>query len=388
MTPSAHHLGRVKIHQLLAALGSTPAPAGPERSEGDRASPPALPYDWRDPHFFNTDQQNRLVQVLEQTAARMAEIFARSRHGVFEVTRKSLTQHFAGDLCRRWELDRDQCVTFAPEKGPPCGFVSISPRTALTWVTWLLGDSEAGRDPNRALSALEESLLSDLLTAVLAAFLAPLQAPHHLRPTGPMSKGQPNLQFELTEEVARVVFQVKAPMTAEEAPGAESGAGDSEPCEVAFLLPCRRLAALAGKTAPQELSRVAGASARGVEGVPPSTRGPEALDTRGQDARDTSQALMEHLQEMPVTITALLASTTLTFQEILDLGPGDILLLDKPVDGPVELVFNGRTVLHGRPAQAEGRQAVVIVAPQAEATRPTAAARTATSSRKDTKGNA
>ncbi len=35
---------------------------------------------------------------------------------------------------------------------------------------------------------------------------------------------------------------------------------------------------------------VAGASARGAEGVPPSNRGPEALGTRGQDARDTDTA--------------------------------------------------------------------------------------------------
>jgi flagellar motor switch protein FliM len=66
------------------------------------------------------------------------------------------------------------------------------------------------------------------------------------------------------------------------------------------------------------------------------------------------------LQQVPVTIRATLTSTTLTFQEILDLGPGDILLLDKPVDGPAELIVNGRTVFRGRPAQSQGQYAVVI----------------------------
>jgi flagellar motor switch protein FliM len=70
---------------------------------------------------------------------------------------------------------------------------------------------------------------------------------------------------------------------------------------------------------------------------------------------------MEHLQEVPVTVTAILASTTASFQEILDLGPGDILLLDQPVDGPAELILNGRAVFFGRPARSQGQRAVVIL---------------------------
>jgi flagellar motor switch protein FliM len=313
MSPSPHHLGRAKIGQLLAAVGSAHA--------ADEAPPQTTPYDWRDPHFFNASQRNRLVQIWGQVAARMAEIFTRSRRSPCEVSLKAFTQHYAGDLCRRLELDQDYCLTFGPEKGLPCGFVSIASPTALTWVTWLLGDSDAARDPNRALSSLEESLLSDLVTAVLEAFLAPWRASQNLRPTGPCGKGQPSLQFERSEEVARLVFAVKS---------AEPG----EPAEIAFVVPCSRLAtwrasptAVAAKVSPQELSR----------------------------------ALMEHLQEVPVTLRATLASTTLTFQEILDLGPGDILLLGQPVEGLAELTLDGRVAFRGRPARAQGRYAVVVV---------------------------
>jgi flagellar motor switch protein FliM len=261
MSPSANDLGRAsrapqrdssrlgsRIGQLLAAVGSRPAPAGPEQSERDPAPPEGAPYDWRDPHYFNTDQQNRLVQVLGQVAARMAEIFTRSRSSLMEVSLGGLTQHFAGDLCRHMELDHDTCLTFAPDKGQPCGFASISPQTTAVWVTRLLGDSDSTRHPNQALSSLEESLLSDLLTAVLEAFLTPLRAHHNLRPACSLCQGQPNIQFELTEEVCQAVFQVKSP-----------DAGEAS--EIAFLLPCSRLAALAGKTvttapprmSPQEL---------------------------------------------------------------------------------------------------------------------------------------
>ena len=314
MNPSAHHLGKARIGQLLAAVGS--------RHATDEKPPQATPYDWHDPHFFNTNQHGRLVQVWGQVAARIGEILTRSRGSAFEVSRKTFTHHYAGDLCRTLELDQNYCLTFGPDKGLPCGFVSVAAPTALAWVTWLLGDSDAARDPKRALSSLEESLLSDLVAGVLEAFLAPLRTSHNLRPAGPCGKGQPSLQFERSEEVARIVFAAKS-------------ADPGEPAEIAFALPCSRLAALAGKTttaaaqktSPQELSR----------------------------------ALMEHLQEVPVALRATLASTTLTFQEVLDLGPGDILLLGRPVDGLAELTLDGRIAFRGRPAQAQGRYAVVVV---------------------------
>lgn len=352
MSPSANHLGRRKVAQLLTAIGSTPVP---------EPMPPGTPYDWRDPHSFNADQRDRLAQALEQVAARMRDVFTHARSGQIEVSLKGFTQHFAGDLCRRWEMDGDFCLAFAPGQGPSCGLVAIAPQTASAWVTWLLGDSEASRDPGRALSPLEESLLSDLLTAVLDAFLALWRAPRNpgapnavdragetLKPTGSMRQGQPELQFELTEEVAQIVFEIKAP-------------DQGQPSEVTFLLPCSRLAVLAGKMTASEAPKASPA--------------------------ELSRALMEHVQNVPVTVTAVLASTTLTFQEVLELGPGDILLLDKPVDGPAQLILDGRPIFGGRPAQSEGKHAVVIVESESDSHQQTAAP-TRTSPRKDTRGNA
>jgi flagellar motor switch protein FliM len=328
MAPSINHLGKGRIAQLLAAVGS--------RHDQDQVSPPATPYDWRDPHYFNADQQNRLTQVLGQVAARATEIFTRIRGGACEVSLKSCTQHFASDWYRHIELDQSYCLAFASEKGQPCGFASVSFQTTATWVKWLLGDSDSTQDQHRTLSALEESLLCDLVTAVLEALLTPLRAHHNLRPVSPLCKGQPNLQFELTEELARITFQVKS-------------ADPGEPTEITFILPCDRLAALAGKATsaaakvtPQELSR----------------------------------ALMEHVQALRVTIRATLASTTLTFQEILELSPGDILLLDKPVSGPAELILDGRTVFRGRPARSQGRYAVAITESETGTARPAPAAPT------------
>jgi flagellar motor switch protein FliM len=77
-------------------------------------------------------------------------------------------------------------------------------------------------------------------------------------------------------------------------------------------------------------------------------------------AEQISQAITGHLQQMPVSVTAQLACTYLTFQELAAIRPCDIVLLDKAVDESVELIVEGRTLFQGRPAKSAGRYAVVI----------------------------
>jgi flagellar motor switch protein FliM len=63
---------------------------------------------------------------------------------------------------------------------------------------------------------------------------------------------------------------------------------------------------------------------------------------------------------MPVLITGQLASTMLSFEEIMDLQVNDIVLLDKRIDQPVELIVDDRTIYYGYPAKSEGNYAVKI----------------------------
>jgi flagellar motor switch protein FliM len=77
-------------------------------------------------------------------------------------------------------------------------------------------------------------------------------------------------------------------------------------------------------------------------------------------ADDISKAILGHMQQMPVFITAQLAATVFTLKEIMSLEVGDILLLDKKVNEPIELITSGRTALLGRPARLAGKYAVVI----------------------------
>ena len=309
---SCAHLNSSNFRRLLAAVGSDHA--------AEPASTEAAKYNWRSPHYFNEDQYNRLAAVMSQVAAAIGAGFSRSFNKELTVAPASIAQHFTGPLRDLGIAGGRYYLMLTAGKDKPCGFLSITPETALRWVKRLLGDAGSDAATNRALSSLEESLLVDLVTAATDAFLSPLRAHQELRPGDRMVRGEPAVCFEPAQEVCMIVFAV-------------TGGESNEKDEVLFLLPCSLLAPLVGK---------------GRQTLPQAS--PEEL----------SRTLVEHVQQMPVTITARLACTTLSFEELLELDGDDTLLLDKSLDEPIDLLVGNRIVFRGRAARSGGRRAVVI----------------------------
>jgi flagellar motor switch protein FliM len=56
----------------------------------------------------------------------------------------------------------------------------------------------------------------------------------------------------------------------------------------------------------------------------------------------------------------------LTFEEIVNLQVDDILVLDKRIDQPAELIVDDRTYYYGCPAKSAGKYAVTITNMAAE----------------------
>ncbi len=316
---SVSNLSKAKIERLLQAVGSAPAVVEPEGE--------VFPYNWRDPHYFNDEQRNRLAAVMAQAAALLSDRFVHFYKSEFNAQPKSITQHFAADLADRIDAAQGFSLSFGPDPEAPCGLLLVATETALGWATRLLGDSEGNDNPDRPISSLEESLLTDLLTAVAETVLDPLRAQQELHLATELSKGCPPLSYELTDAICRIVFEVQQ-------------AGIDEKAEISFVMPCRLLAPAVGKP----------------------------LLTEAQPSQEQlAELLMEHVQQMPVTVTARLADTRLCFEEILDLSPDDILLIDKPLADPMDLIVDGRTVFRGRPACSAGQFAVYITECIAEA---------------------
>lgn len=312
-TLSTDNLDPAVVSSLLAAIGSTKA--------ADDAGGDVRPFDWRHPRYFDPEQRNRIAAMMTQVAAVLAERFAHFCNQPFDVSVTSMAEHFAGELQSQIVSSENFCMTFGPNANQTTGLLMVSTATAFQWVTQLLGDPDAP-SAERALSILEQSLLSDLMTALTQAFLSLLRAQKDLKPAAQIVKGLPGSPFEITQEISTIVFQTKKSNT----PAAQ---------EITFVLPCSLLAPLVDKSIP----------------LPPKAS-PEEL----------SRTIMEHLQEMPVSVTVVLGRGALSFTEAVDLNPDDVLLLDKTVDVPIELRIDDRPVFWGHPAQCEGQYAVLVTA--------------------------
>ncbi len=311
-TIPANNLSKEKIQQLLAAVGSAP--------KEDTTQIEATDYNWRQPHYFNNEQLNKLDNITKETVKEMAEQFTRFCNNDFEVTVLTTTEHFAADLRKKALEDKQTYyLPFGSDQDHLYGLICMPAQTAYIWATQLLGDSETKEDSGRDLSQLEESLLLDTASALLKAFSTPFQTVD-FQPDSNIVKRPLPLDLQDTQALCKITFQVKK-------------TDQENSSEFYILILCEKLEPELGKTV-----KAAGKTS----------------------AKDTSKAILERIQQIHVSVTARLASTVITFEELMSLRPKDILLLDKRVDEPIDLIVDHRPICHGRPAKSDGHHAVVI----------------------------
>jgi flagellar motor switch protein FliM len=306
-------INREKLQQLLKAVGTGPAE--------DAEPVEAAEYDWCASHYFNNEQLVKLNHFTEMAASAMAQQFSKFSRTEFNVTVASISQHYVNEfLSKLCETEqKDYYIPFGSGSEQMCGLVGIPEQAALNWARQLLGDGESENDHSRDLSQLEETLLLDLVSALVEVFSGSNES-LKLHTAKSLVKGQWPLVAGGSEELCKISFDVKK-------------AGSEKGSEAYFLILSRELGPVAGKTTE---------------------------DIAGFSDEDISKAMRAHLDKMPVLITGRLASAVLAFDEIMNLQINDILLLDKRVDEPAELIVDGRTIYYGCPAKSEGMYAVAI----------------------------
>ncbi|MHC4460065.1 MAG: FliM/FliN family flagellar motor switch protein [Planctomycetota bacterium] len=312
-TARNNDLSKKKIQQILAALGSRPIMEDTTQTE-------AAEYNWYQPHCFTRSQLHMLDDFTKKTAKTIARKFATLCHGDFTVTIVSTTQHFANELLDQAfeSKQNDYYLAFGTDEIHPCGLISVPLKTAFIWTTQLLGDTESKEDSRSDLSQLEESLLLDLGSTVIEA-LSDSHSNCDFQPAKNIVRRLLPLELKGTEELCKITFNVKK--------------SDSENTEAHLLILCKDLEPVVGRTAQV---------------------------TDKFSAEDISNAILNHLQQMSVFVTAQLASTVVTFDELMSLRVDDILLLDKAIDKPVEVMVNDQMAFHGKPAKSASRYAVLI----------------------------
>jgi flagellar motor switch protein FliM len=309
------NLSGEKVRQLLSVVGSSPTQ--------ESAQPEVAEYNWHQPHRFAGIQVKKLEEVAKKIIPVVVKKFGSLCHRDITAKTTSITEHFADEFIDKALSDEqdDYYLAFGAEERGSAGFVWIPLKTAFAWVRQLLGESEPEEDSGRDLSQLEESLLLDMAAIIVEGLCVALRNVK-VKPVGPVVRGQLPMELRGTEELCKIAL------------GFDNGQPENPEgqTEASVVILC------------DELEPVVGT---------------EQSATRF-DAEAVARAVLAHLQQTSVCVNGYLGSTTLTFEQIMDLGTGDVMLLNRRIDEPIELVLEGRPILRGRPAKSGGKYAVVI----------------------------
>jgi len=301
-----------KMQQLLAAVGSA---SQPDTSRDTNA----VTYDWRQPRYFTSGQLSNLEVFAAKVAKECVEEFSRVYQGDVKVSILSTGQYFRNIPQAGGQQD-DYCIAFGVDPQKLFGLLCIPALSAAIWTGQILGGVESAEDSARTLSKLEESFVLDISTGLIGHFSRVYGGTIQLDRR--IIRDQSSIALQGSEELFKIEFEVRKT--------------DSEQnsARAFFLICCDKLQAVAGKAISEE---------------------------RKTTAADNTRAMREHVHGIPISLTVQLAQTTLRFKDVMDLQVNDILLLDKKVSDPVEILIENETIFHGRPVQSGGNHAVVIV---------------------------
>jgi flagellar motor switch protein FliN/FliY len=93
------------------------------------------------------------------------------------------------------------------------------------------------------------------------------------------------------------------------------------------------------------------------QGGPVATPAPEAMP---EDARDKMAADLKPVFDVPVSVQAVIGRTTIEVANLLELGPGSVLELDRRVGEAIDIYVNSRLVARGEVVVVDDRLGVTM----------------------------
>jgi len=88
---------------------------------------------------------------------------------------------------------------------------------------------------------------------------------------------------------------------------------------------------------------------------------------RNQRSMEAEGLLARSLGDAAVTVTGILAETTITLQDLISMAPGDLIMTDVPASRPVTLCVGGKSKFEAHIGQYRGARALKIKGPIAPA---------------------
>jgi len=114
---------------------------------------------------------------------------------------------------------------------------------------------------------------------------------------------------------------------------------------------------MSGETTRMDLDPLEDRGAGGNDIVPGRHGGPAAEPVLGRDGRTGS---LGAISEIPVQLSAVLGKATMPVSQLLRLGRGAVVELDRRVGEPIDILVNNRLVARGEVVVVDDRLGVTM----------------------------
>lgn len=314
------NLTRDKLRQLIASVR--------EHVPQEQLRPDAAEYDWQRPHRFSLDQLAALDLFGKKLTDQIAKTFNTLCQGDFDVTITSVTQDFVCTIAGAVSTEQPEhyFLPFTTADNNQCGFVSISPETAPVLVGHVLRDSDIGARDDKKLSELEESIVTDITISIVDALAAAFKENDGpvIQTSSQIVKGKWPLELNEFNDLTGIPLTVNHP---------------DGTAELTFII---------------------------LSDILEPILGTKIKPDQQYSAQEIRKMILQSMYDAPIEVTAQLSSASMCLGDVMNLCVGDILLLERKADEPIEVLLNNRPSLRAYPAASFGKYAVVMAPPDTE----------------------
>jgi flagellar motor switch protein FliM len=309
-----------EIKALMGAIQDGKLPSDAPRGDED-----AAPYDLTSQDRIIRGHMPALDSINEQIASQLSiGLAGRTRMALRVASTAAALLKFA-DLSPLLAPPSAVCILGL---GGSCGFglAVLEPGLGDALLSAALGDRrtrgpDAVPEPRREFTAVEQQVLKRLLVVVTDALRTAWEGLVPLRPEV--------IRFELDPRMASI----------------------APPTDVAIVSGFEFSGAVEGR-----LQLVVPYSA--IEAAKDRLSAPRRLLQRADDR--VASALAREIEQVKVDVRGVLGRTRIAFSRLLELSPGDVVLLDSDESKPIPITVQGRPKLRATPSVSGGALALVV----------------------------
>ncbi len=315
MTESADNISvsREQLRNLLAtARGNAPV---------DEVDVKTVDYDWKRPHQFNDGHRVILSQFCTPLAVELADVFSTACNDPSRVTIPPVEEYYCNGLREELQSEKSNYyMVFTDDNHREVGVLIIPHLSAIQWSAKMLGDTEPEVSEDYELSNLEESLLVDLCNAVIKRLSASLTKNELKAVNSQLVLTNRDWPIECLDYEEFSLLQLQVEHT--------EGKIDAS------------LAILSPLLGPMLEIHFA--------------------DETQANSQEVKDAVISNINKIPIEVDVLVGNANIAMSNLMTISKGDVIVLDRKAQDPVEAIIEGKVFFHGYPAKTMNRYAISV----------------------------